>query len=205
MNQPLYRVCLHDRAVALVGEQIDGVRGVVPQQVVGPAARLAQRVGVRAAEKIGLHVHLQETEFSGGDLLVHILVAGVEAAGVAAHRDQAGLLLQRHHFLSALERVGERNFDLDMLAGLQACQRLFGMQLRRRAENDGIDFGQRQAARQVGADMRNAVFVGDLAGFFQVAADQRDDFDAVDVLDAVEVLDAEGAGARQGDFDNFVH
>jgi hypothetical protein len=39
-----------------------------------------------------------------------------------------------------------------------------------------------------------------LVGHFRVcpgAADQRDDFHAVDVLDAVQVLDAEGTGASQ--------
>jgi hypothetical protein len=30
-------------------------------------------------------------------------------------------------------------------------------------------------------------------------------FDAVNILDAVQVLDAEGASARQGDFDGFAH
>ena len=69
----------------LVAEQVDGVRGVVPQQVVGPAARLAERVHVRAAEEVGLHVHLLDVELAGHDALVHPLVARVEAARVAAH------------------------------------------------------------------------------------------------------------------------
>ena len=51
----------------LVGEQVDGVRGVVPQQVVGPAARLAERVHVGAAEEVGLHVHLLDVELAGDD------------------------------------------------------------------------------------------------------------------------------------------
>ena len=33
----------------------------------------------------------------------------------------------------------------------------------------------------------------------ELAADQRDDLDAVDQLDAVQVLDAEGAGAGERD------
>jgi len=61
--------------------------------VVGPAAGLAQRVGVGAAEEIGLHIHLLDVEFAGRDPVVDVLVAGVEAAGVAAHGHQAGLLL----------------------------------------------------------------------------------------------------------------
>jgi hypothetical protein len=39
---------------------------------------------------------------------------------VAAHRDQAAALGQRHNVLGALERVGQRNFHLYMLAGPQA-------------------------------------------------------------------------------------
>ena len=52
----------------LVREQVDRVRGVVPQQVVGPAARLAERVHVGAAEEVGLHVHLLDVELAGDDL-----------------------------------------------------------------------------------------------------------------------------------------
>ena len=53
------------------------------------AARLAQRVHVGAAEEIGLHIHLLDVEFTGLDLLVHPLVAGVEAAGMATHSNQS--------------------------------------------------------------------------------------------------------------------
>jgi len=50
------------------------VRGVVPQQVVGPRARLAERVDVPAAEEVGLHVHLW-TLSSPRNAPVHPLVA----------------------------------------------------------------------------------------------------------------------------------
>ena len=53
--------------------------------------------------------------------------------------------------------------------------------------------------------MCNAVFGSDFFGFFDVAADQRDDLDAVDVPDPVQVFDAEGTSASQGDFDGFAH
>ena len=72
----------------LVLEQIDGVAGVVPQQVVGPAARLAQRVHVGAAEEVRLHVHLLHLQFAGLDALVDPLVAGIEAPRVSGHRDE---------------------------------------------------------------------------------------------------------------------
>ena len=53
----------------LVLEQIDSVAGVVPQEVIGPRARLAERVGVGATEEISLHVHLQHLEFTGANAL----------------------------------------------------------------------------------------------------------------------------------------
>ena len=126
---------------------------------------------------------------------------GWEGGGGAAHRDQAGLLLQGHHFFRALEAVRQRDFDLHVLASLQAGQGLLGVHLRRGAENDGVDLLHRQAVGEVGGDVTDAVLVGDLLGLFKVAADERDHFDTVDVLDAVEVLDAESAGAGESYFD----
>ncbi len=71
MDRPLHGVGLHDLRARLIGEQIDGVRGVMPQQMVGPGARLSQRVHVGAAEEIGLHVHLLDVELAGDDALAH--------------------------------------------------------------------------------------------------------------------------------------
>ena len=92
-----------------------------------------------------------------------------------------------------------------MLAGAQAGQRLLGMHLRRGAKDDRIDFWQCQRVGQVRRDMLDAVLIRDLLRLAQIAADQRDDFDAVNVLDAVQVLDAESASAGQRDFDDFAH
>jgi len=78
----------------LILEEIDGVAGVMPQQVIGPTARLAERVEVGAAEEIGLHVHLLDLQFAGGDLVVDPLMAGVEAPHVPSHRDETGLPLR---------------------------------------------------------------------------------------------------------------
>jgi hypothetical protein len=190
---------------ALVGEQVDRVRRVVPQQVVGPGARLAQCVHVRAAEEVGLHVHLLDVEFAGANLLVDPLVAGVEAPRVAAHGDQPGLLLQREHGFGVGQAVGQRDLDLHVLAGLQAGDGLLGVHLGRRAQDHGVDFLHGQAVGQVGADVADAVLGGGLARLVQFAADQRDHLDAVDQLDRVEMLDAEGAGAGQRDLDGLAH
>ena len=205
MDRPLHRVRLHDLAAGLVGEQVHRVRGVVPQQVVGPAARLAERVHVRAAEEVGLHVHLLDLELAGLDPPVNVLVAGVEAARVADHRDQAGRLLQRGDFLGACKRVGERDLDLHVLACLQAGDALRGVHLRRRAQDHCVDSLDRQAVGEVGAHVGDAVFRGDLLRLVELAADQRDDLDAVDQLDRVQMLDAERAGTGQRHLDRRAH
>ena len=84
MNGPLDGVGLHDLA-RLVGEQVDRVGCVVPQQVVGPGARLALCVRVAATEEVRLRIHLLHVELARVDLAAHELVRGVEAARVADH------------------------------------------------------------------------------------------------------------------------
>ncbi len=74
MERPRERVGRDDLA-RLIREQVDGVRRVVPQQVVGPRPRLALGVDVLAAEEIGLHVHLLEVRVRRRDLRVDILMA----------------------------------------------------------------------------------------------------------------------------------
>ena len=173
--------------------------------MVRPAARLAKRIHVGAAEKVGLHIHLLDVEFARLDLLIHILVTWVEAARVAAHGDEFARLGQRHHVLCTLERIGQWNFHLDMFASLQARDGLLGVHLRGRAQNDRIHLLECKAFAQIGRHMRNAVFGGNLPGFFKVTANDGNDFHAVDVPDAVDVFDTEGARARQGYFDGFAH
>ena len=181
------------------------MRRVVPEQVVGPAARLAERIHIGAAEEVGLHVHLLEVEFPGQDFLVHPLMARVETAGVTAHGDKPGLLLQIGHGLRIAQRVRKRDLDLNMLAGLHAGDRLRRMHLGGRAENDGIDLAQDQAVGEVRRDVRNAVFGGDLSGRLEPAPDQRHHLHAVDVLDAVQMLDAERPGTGERDLDGLDH
>src|ERR1700678_2299259 len=84
---------LRNGLAALVGEQIHGMAGVVPQEVIGPATRLAERIHAGASEEVGLHVHLQNFQLPGDDALVHPLMTGVETARVSRHRDDPGLAL----------------------------------------------------------------------------------------------------------------
>ena len=192
----LQGVGFDDGAARLVGEQVYRVRGVVPQQMVGPAAGLAQGVHIAAAKKIGLHVHLLDIEFARPNPVVHPLVAGVKAPGVAAHGHQAFFLGELHHFSRVAPAISQRNFHLHVLARAQAGQGLRRMHLRGRAQNHRIHFGQGQAIGQVGADVGDAVFARHFLRFFQRATHQRNHFYAFDILDSVQVLDAKGTGAR---------
>src|SRR5215210_7062795 len=106
--------------------------------MVSPATGLTERVHVRPAEEECLHVHLLDVEFYRNYFAMHPLMARVESARMAAHRDQPGLLLQVDDRLCIAPGVGERDFDLHMLAGLQASERLLCMHLRRRAKNDRV-------------------------------------------------------------------
>src|SRR3954453_987581 len=106
--------------------------------MVSPATGLTERVHVRPAKKECLHVHLLDVELSRNYFAMHPLMARVESARMAAHRDQPGLLLQIDYRLCIAPRVSERDLDLHMLPGLKARERLLCMHLRRRAKNDRV-------------------------------------------------------------------
>ena len=194
-----------DRATALVGEQVHRMGGMVPQQVVGPTARLTQRVHVGAAEKIGLYVHLLDVEIASLDFLMNPLVAGIEASGVATHGDQARGLLQVHHLLTVFEDIAQGDLDLHVLAGLEAVERLTGVHLSRRAQDHSVEFLDLEGLGQIGGDVTNPVLGGDFPGFVQLTANERDHLNPIDVLNAIEMLDAKCAGTGEGDFDGFTH
>ncbi len=119
---------------------------------------------------------------------------------MADHADEAGLLLLGVDRLGVGPAIGDGDLDLHVLAGLHALDGLLGMDLRRRAEDHGIGVGPGQGLAQIGRDVRNPVFLGDLLGRLQSPADQRDAFDAVDFLDPVQMLLSERARARENDF-----
>ena len=83
----------------LILKQIDRVAGMVPQQMIRPAARIARSVDVFAAEEISLHVHLLDVYFTGGNLVVDQLMRRIKAAHMARHGDHAGFLLGGDDFL----------------------------------------------------------------------------------------------------------
>jgi len=77
----------------------------------------------------------------------------------------AGLLCG-HQRLRVRPGIGHRNFHLHVLARLQAGDGLLRVHLRGRAEDDGINFGQRQRLIQFCRDMRHAVFCCDFLRLF---------------------------------------
>ena len=134
-----------------------------------------------------------------------ILVARIEPAGVGAHGDEAGALLHRDHRFGIPEIVGERDLDLHVLAGLEALQRLGGVHLGRRREDERVEVLKLEGLGEVGRHVPDAVFPCGFLRLVELAPDERNDLDPVDQLDAVEMLEAESAGAGQRDFDGFGH
>src|SRR5262245_10156002 len=186
VDRALHRVAVGDGLAGLVLEQVDGVGGVVPEQMIGPAARIAGRVDVLAAEEIGLHVHLLDLELALLNALVHPLVAGIEAAHMAAHGDDAGLLGDPHQRLGVLDAVGDRNLDQHVLAGAHHLLALAEVHLGRRGQDHRI--GALDALAEVAGAVLDRVFLGDLGGGVLVAADERGDLDLGNTLERVEML-----------------
>ena len=197
MNRALNRIGFDHGAAALVGKQIHCVRCVMPQQMIRPAAGLAERIHVRAAKEVGLHIHLLNVEFASFDLLVHILMRRIEAPRVATHRHFSAGLGSLHHFLTFSIHITQRNFHLDMLACFKAGKRLRGMHLRGRAEDYGIEFFDFQGLRQIGGHMGDAIFGGHFLRLAQIATDQGDDFHIVNQFECIQMLDAESACAGE--------
>ena len=87
-----------------------------------------------------------------------------------------------------------------MLARLQAGDRLGGVHLRRRRENDRFDLGARQRFVEALVGVRDGALGGERLDVGGLAADHADDLDAVDRGERVEVLDAKCArGAGDAD------
>ena len=193
MVRPFQCVALGNVFAGLIRKQIHRVAGVMPQQMIGPTARLAGRVHVRAPEEIGLHVHLLYFEIAGCDALVNPLVARIEAARMAGHGDQTGLLLRFQNALGIGQGIGHGDFHLHVLARLEALHRLIGVHLRRRGQDHRFQARLLQALAQIPGPMRDLVLLGHLFGGCLIPARESNDFDAGDILDRIDMLHAESA------------
>ena len=141
MNRPLNRIGFNDGGSGLVGKEVYGMGGVMPEEMVGPAARLAQGIDVGTPKKISLHIHLLDVVLAAGDSLADPLMTRIKTPGMAHHGDPPLLLLQVRERLGIRPRIRHRDLDLNMLASPKTLHRLFGMNLSRRAKNDGIHVG----------------------------------------------------------------
>src|SRR5262245_60461963 len=175
--------------------------GVMPQQMVGPAAWIPRGVDVLAAKEVGLHVHLLNAELALLDALVDPLVAGIEAAHMAAHGDDAGLLGDPHQLLGVLHAVGYRNFEQHMFSRTHHLLALTEVHLGGRGQDHRI--GAPDAFAELAGIVRNGVFLGDFRGGVLVAADQRGDFYIRNALQGVQVLLTERALAGNANFHHY--
>src|SRR5690242_8693094 len=186
MAGSLHRVAIGDHFAGLVLKQIDGVAGVMPEQMVGPTAWLAGRVRVRAPEEIGLHVHLLNLQLALADAIVNPLMTGIESPHMPGHGDDPGVLLDLHQLFRIGHIVGDRNLDQHMLARAHALLALAKVHLRRGGEDDGL--GALDALCKIAGEVRNTVLLRHFGGGVLIAADKRHDLDVGDALERVEML-----------------
>jgi hypothetical protein len=110
-------------------KKVHRVAGVMPQEVVCPAARFPSGIHIGAAKKVRLHIHLLNLQFTGHDFFVNVLMAGVEPARVTTHADYAGFFLHFYEALGVRKRIGDGNFDLHMNSRAHALFALPGVHL----------------------------------------------------------------------------
>ena len=120
-------------------------------------------------------------------------MAGIEAARVAGHGDESGLLLRFQNALGIGQRIGHGDLHLHVLAGAHALHGLIGVHLRGRGQDHCFQTGLLQALAQIARPMRNAEFLGHFFGGGWIAASQRNNLDAGNILDRLDVLHAESA------------
>ncbi len=94
-----------------------------------------------------------------------------EAHGMGEAVDLAALLTGRDDALGAAEAHGDRDFDQGVLAGFQALDRLFLVQVARRAQDHDVDFRVRQSFVERYRPLAVAVALGELLGALGIAAD----------------------------------
>jgi hypothetical protein len=149
------------------------------------------------------HVHLLDGDLARDDLLVHPLVAGIEAARMADHCDLARSLLHARNLLGVGQPIRERDLHLHVLARLEAGDRLAGVDLRGRGQDHGIDIGPRETLLELRRDVTDAEPRGDLLCRIERAADERDHLHTIDLGHGFEMLDAERAGTGERNLHGF--
>ena len=199
---PSHRVGRDDRP-RLISEQIDGVRGMVPEQMVGPRARLALGVDVAGGGRNRSARPSAGRRASPAAILLWIYWwLGLNRRVWPTIATQAGLLLLGQHRLRIGEAVGR--------AGSRpghACRRpgtgcawaaciWVGVH-----EDHRVEARLRQRLGQLGRGMADAIFVGDLPASARACARRRETTSTPSIsFSAVEMLLPERAGAGQAIF-----
>src|SRR6476620_1319777 len=128
MDRALHRIAVDHRLATLVLKQVYGMGRVVPQEMIGPAARLTGCIHVGATKEVGLYVHLQDLKLTFLNPFVNPLVTGIEATDVPSHSHDASFPLNFKQRLRVLDAVGDRDLDQHMSASAHHLFRMLAMQ-----------------------------------------------------------------------------
>ena len=89
MACPLESENIRCNLICLVLKQIDGVTSMMPEQMIGPAARLAFEIDILPSEEESLNDEMLQCQLAGHYLVVYPLMRWIKAARVAGHRNDA--------------------------------------------------------------------------------------------------------------------
>src|ERR1700686_5283496 len=142
--------------------------------MIGPNAGFSGCVPVRTPEKISLHIHLLDLQLTRLDFLVNVLMAGIEAARVASHADDAGFFLHSDQALGIRESVRDGDLDLDMFPCAHALLALLRVHLSGSRKDHRFEAGLLQALAEIACPMRNLEFLRDFFGGGLISTRQRD-------------------------------
>src|SRR2546430_15474178 len=111
MDRALHSIAVVHWLAALILKQIHRVGRVMPEEVIGPAARLAGCIDVGTAEEGRLHVHLKDLQTALLYPFVNPLVTWIEPAHVPGHCRDAWLLLDYSQGFRVPDAVRARDLD----------------------------------------------------------------------------------------------
>ena len=183
----------------LVLEKVHGVAGMVPEEVVRPAAGLAESVHVGSAEEVGLYIQLLQLQLPGLKPAVQQLVTGIEAASVPTHGDEAGFPLGGYYQFGVRQGICDGDFHHDMFTRTHHLNGLSGMDRRWRCQDDGFNVGPRQALFQTNRPVPNTKFLRNSFRIGSHAPGQRDYFHAINFCQGFQVLHTERTLTRYAD------
>jgi hypothetical protein len=188
MNRSVHGVHFRRSLTGLMLELVDRVTGVVPEQVICPAAWFAFGIHIGAAEEERLNHKVLQREFAFLDSIVDPLMAGIEPSRVSAHCGESGFLCDFQDHFRVRKIVCNRNFDLHVLAGSHHLYRLFGVHLGGRRQNCGFDAGLGKGFGEIGCPVRDPILFGDSFRGVGTASGNRNDLRTLDARESVEML-----------------